>query len=242
MTATDTAPAAPPHSGELWISTTTSRPVLVVEDAYEAAELGGARIWFYDPYGKAVKHHDVSLQEFLGAYRPASPVSHTLYPAIAAVLTQAHTVPVAMSYATVLVNLTTLIARFFTDQTEPSQNLCVIAAYAAAYAVDYGPDYLDGRPERIERVLREDCVRIFGDPGERVSPCDETISDGTRAALLITGLMNVVGTIAVRKSDHNPAISETLAELAVAAMAWVAHNLSDDDPAGEGIGDITPSI
>ena len=241
MTATDTAPASP-RGGELWINATTSRPVLVVEDAYEAEELGGARVWFYDPYGKAVKHHDVSLQEFLGAYRAASPVSHTLYPAIAAVLTAAHTVPVAMSYATVLANLTTLIARFFTDQTEPSQNLCAIAANAAAYAVDYGPDYPDGRPERIERVLREDCVRIFGEPGERVSPCDETISDGVRAALLITGLMNVVGTIAVRKSDSDPAISETLAELAVAAMAWVAHNISDDYPAGEGFGDITPSI
>lgn len=241
MTATDTA-SARPLSGELWISTTTSRPVLVVEDAYEASDLGGVRIWFYDPYGKLVNHHDVSLQEFLSAYRPASPVSHPLYPAIAAVLTQVHTVPVATSYATVLADITAAIARFFTDQTEPSQNLCVIAAYAAAYAADYGPDYPDGRPERIERVLREDCVRIFDNPGDRLSPCDETISDGTRAAILITGLMNVVGTIAARKDDYDPAISEALATLAVSAMAWVAYNLSDDDPAGEGIGDITPSM
>lgn len=240
MTVTDTAPSLP-LSGELWISTTTSRPVLVV-DAYEANILGGTRVWFYNPYGKLLNHHDVWLQEFLGSYRPASPVSHTLYPAIAAVLTQAHTIPVATSYAAVLADLIAVIARFFTDLTEPSQNLCVIAAYAVAYAVDYGPDDPDGRPERIERVLREDCVRIFDNPGELISPCDETISDGTRAAILITGLVNVVGTIATRKDDYDPAIREALATLAVSAMAWVAYNLSDDAPAGEGIGDITPSI
>lgn len=235
MTTADNA-GRRPREGEMWLDNTAHRPILVVE-------IDDDDVLIYDPY-KEVHYSELTTDKFLASYGPARLVPLPIDPTIIAALSMARTVRTTASSAVMLADLTYTFGNLFTDATQPSTNLCIIAAHAAAYAAECDPDVKCGRDDWIETILvQECCITFLTDRlAERPSLYDEDMRDSSRAAILITRLMNVVASCAASKNMRDSSVREALIHLAVDALSWAAYNISDDYPAGEGFGDITSSI
>lgn len=239
------------RTGEIWLDRTTRRPTLMVEAVDDDV------ILVYDPYeenhfGDPGRYREVPLQEFLASHDRARLVPFPIDPASICALSLAREIHTEARRTGMLVDITNALTRFFSHLTDRSGNLCLIAAYAAAYAVDYAPAAGEpgsrSRDKLIENILLRECARTFlaDRLAGRPALSDEDgadMNDSARTTILITRLGNLYAAAAVAsKNGHNQGIYDSLVELATDAMSWVAYNISDDFPAGEGIGDITSSI
>ena len=235
------------RTGEIWLNRTTRRPTLMVEAVDDDVVL------VYDPYeensfGDPGRYQEVPLQEFLAGHDRARLAPLPIDPAAICALAVARKIRTESRRTAMLADITNALTQFFSDLTERSGNLCIIAAFAAAFAADYAPAAGEpgGRPRdnQIETILLRECALTFLTDrlAGRPALCDEDgadMNDSARTAILITRLGNLYAAAAVASKRD---IYKSLVELATDAMSWVAYNISDDYPAGEGIGDITPSI
>lgn len=239
------------RTGEIWLDRTTRRPTLMVEAVDDVV------VVVYDPYekncsGAPGRYREVPLQEFLAGHDRARLAPLPIDPASISALSVAREIRTESRRTGMLADITSALVRFFSHLTERSGNLCIIAASAAAYAADYAPAAgapgAHSRDNLIENILLRECALTFlaDRCAGRPALCDEDgadMNDSARTAILITRLGNLYAAAAVAsKNGHDRGIYDSLVELATDAMSWVAYNISDDYPAGEGFGDITPSI
>lgn len=230
-----------PSAGQIWRDTAAKRFVLVVE-----SDENGVQV--FDPETRAFRN--IPMEEFLGSHESTPSLQIPIAPAIIVTMAVIREVRPASSIISMLTDLTTAISRFLTDPTRRSQNLCIIAAYAAAYAATWaeavvgegdpnGPKVAE-HPKIVENILLVACPATFliNKIDKRSSLCDENLEESARAGVLITDLMNVTGLLAARKGEYERDVRDALTQMAVDAMAWVAHNLNAGLPGGEDLDDI----